>query len=245
MQQEAIESTAANFNYLNNMACNTVVHLQILTPTKAIRLKTRLIGIDPNMSVILAIRHEDDWYTARNYMREGQGAIIRLISPNSTEASIIAFRTTIQKIMSIAGNWLVMDYPKELQKVSLRKSSRIPINIACTIFEKNSQAILSSGFLNDISIDGCAFIGKSLPGCKIGSEYDLQVKLDEEESEEESVLLTPIMVKNSLEKEHHTEQQQYGLTFQESSQETQDFIQKIIFRHLSLPPSAKTDATPK
>jgi|GEM_PF-2137505 len=235
MQQETIKSAAANLNYLNNMPCNTVVHLQISTPTKAIRLKTRLIGVDPNMSVILAIRHEDDWYSAKNYMREGQWAVVRLISLNAPEASIIAFRTTIQKIMSIAGNWLVMDYPKEQQKVSLRKYSRIPINIECAIIDKNSQAILSTGFLNDISIDGCAFIGQSLTGCIIGSEYDLQVKLDEEES----VLNTPISVKNSLEKENNTKQQ-YGLTFQESSQETQDFIQKIIFRHLSLPHSANT-----
>ena len=110
------------------MACNTIVHLQILTPTKTIRLKTNLIGVDPNMSVILAIHHENDWYAAKNFIREGNGVIVRLINPNSPEASIVAFRTNIQKIMSIAGNWLVLDYPKELQKVWLGLSGGLKAN---------------------------------------------------------------------------------------------------------------------
>ena len=241
MVQEAIKNIAADFENLNSMPCNTIVHLQILTPTKAIRLKTRLIGIDPNMSVILAINPDNEWRSARNYMREGQGAIVRLLNLDSPDANIIAFRTTIQKIMSIAGNWLVLDYPKkELQNVSLRKYSRITIHIKCAIIDKNSQKIVSNGFLHDISINGCAFVGKPLNEYTEDSEYALQVTLETQTTP----LICSINVKSGLEKEDHATLQQYGLIFQENNKDTQDFIQKIILSHLSGSPASNGNATP-
>ena len=235
MQQDSINTTLSNFKYLNNMACNTVVHLQILTPTLTVRLKTNLIGIDPNMSVILAIHHEDNWYSARNYIREGQGAVVRLISPNSSEASIIAFRTNIQKVMSIAGNWLVLDYPKELQKVSLRKHSRIPIKMDCCIVEPESKKVLSSGSLTDISINGCAFTGPTFASEDPETTYQLQVSTTE---------ITPLTIDVLL--KNGTEQTQlYGLSFKERDQHSLDFIQKIITHHLSLPPSRDKESYAK
>lgn len=230
MQQEITINESVHFSYLNKMACNTTVHIQILTPTKAIRLKTQLIGVDPHMSIILAMRNDQEWSTARNYIREGQGAIIRLMSLDKPEAGILAFRTNIQKIMNISGNWLVMDYPKALQKVSLRKHSRIAIKTACAIIDKNTQTQLSLGYLHDISINGCAFIGELLAGGTLSSEYNLQVKLSAEKNE----LVIPVIIKNSLEIDRYSEQQQYGLAFQNNSQETLNFIQKVVLHHLSL-----------
>lgn len=230
MQQETTINESVHFSYLNKIACNTTVHLQILTPTKAIRLKTQLIGVDPHMSIILAMRNDQEWLSVRKFIFEGQGAIIRLMSLDKPEAGILAFRTNVQKIMSLAGNWLVMDYPKELQKVSLRKHSRIAIKTACAIMDKNTQALLSRGYLHDISINGCAFIGELLTGSSLGSEYNLQVEL----SAEKTKLVIPVMIKNQLEIDRYSEQQQYGLAFQNNSQETQDFIQKVVLQHLSL-----------
>jgi c-di-GMP-binding flagellar brake protein YcgR len=144
--------------------------------------------------------------------------------------------------MSIAGNWLVLDYPKmELQKASLRKHSRIPINLECSIIERSSQARISHGLLSDISINGCAYIGEPLIECTVDSKYDLHIK----EEAEESALSSPVTVKNILEKEHHTNQQKYGLAFEDSSPKTQDFIQKVILRHLSLSASTNIAINPE
>jgi hypothetical protein len=233
MQQETIMNPTDNFNYLNNIACNAAVHLEIITPTSSIRLKTRLIGVDPSMSVILAMRNDDDWCAARNYMREGQAAIVRLINLETPEANIIAFRTNIQKLLSIAGNWLVMDYPRELQQTALRRHSRIAIQTPCSIINKESKKVVSEGLLVDISIHGSAFIGKLLPGSTVDSQYDLQVKWDAEKS----LLTTPVTVKNFLTQKDHPEKQRYGLVFEKDGQETQDLIQKIILNHLSHSPS--------
>lgn len=226
---------AANFNYLNNMACNTTVHIQVLTPTQAIRLKTRLIGVDPKMSVILAINHDDDWHKAKHLLRENQRVIVRLVNSASPEANIIAFRTVVQKVMSITGNWLVLNYPKHLQKVSLRKHSRINIHVNCLIIDKETELELSNGYLQDISIDGCAFIGKLPSNSTIGSEYNLQVKLDATEAS----LIIPMTVKNCIENEKR-DNQQYGLTFKEKCQDTEDFVVKILTHHLSLSSTKKT-----
>ena len=142
--------------------------------------------------------------------------------------------------MSIAGNWLVLDYPKkELQNVSLRKYSRINIHIECTIIDKKSQKIVSDGFLHDISINGCAFVGKPLNEYTEDSEYALQVTI-----EGKTPLICPISVKNGLEKADHVTLQQYGLIFKENNKDTQNFIQKIVFSHLSGSPTNNSSATP-
>lgn len=229
--QQTLAKAAVNFNTLNNSSSNTLVDIKILTPNNPIRLKTRLIGVDPDVSVILAMPLEDEWYIARKYIREGQGAVIRLISINDSGANIIAFRTTIKKMVNLAGNWLVMVYPKELQKVSLRQFSRIPVNIECSIIDPITQNELSYGFLNDISINGCAFIGQPLAGCKLGSEYILQVKLGVKKITE----IISVSVKNSLEREQYTRKKQYGLAFLIDEQETKNFVHRVIHEHLSRP----------
>lgn len=218
-----------DFNYIDNIPCNTGVNLQILTATHPIRLKTRLIGIDPNMSVILAMNNDQDWLSAKNFIREGQGAIVRMVNRDEPEANIVAFRTHVQKIMSICGRWLVLDYPKQLQKVALRNYSRISIHVECVIIDEKSQSELSRGYLHDISINGCAFIGELIKGCTVESRYQLQVKF----AEIQFSMLVPITVKNIKYEYINTVKKQYGLVFDANNQETQDFIQQVILYHLS------------
>ena len=218
-----------DFNYLDNIPCNTGVNLQILTATQPIRLKTRLIGVDPNMSVILAMSNDQDWLSAKNFIREGQGAVVRLINHDDSEANIVAFRSQIQKIMSICGRWLVLDYPQQLQKVALRNFSRISIHVECAIIDEKSQTELSRGYLHDISINGCAFIGEFIKGCTVEARYQLQVKF----AEIQFSMLVPITVKNIQYGDMNTVNKQYGLVFDANNQETQDFIQQVILYHLS------------
>ncbi len=219
---------SADFSYLDTMACKTEVHLQILTATQPIRLKSRLIGVDPNMSIILAMNNDQEWQAAKNFICEGQAGIIRLLNSEEPEASIFAFYSSIQKIMTAAGQWLVMDYPKKLQRVALRKYARFPIHVKCGIFDKKLERELSNGFLQDISIHGCAFIGSLLEGCEPDASYQLQVK---HEGDKEAISV-PVSVKNIHNTGGQSEQIRYGFAFLEDCRATQHFIQKTIFYFL-------------
>ncbi|WP_028863641.1 PilZ domain-containing protein [Psychromonas aquimarina] len=230
----------SDFDCLNTMRCKTEVYLQILTPTQPIRLKSRLIGVDPFMSVILAMHNDDDWLTAKNFIREGQVVIIRLLNSEESEANIFAFRCNIQKIMSIAGNWLVMDYPKQIEKVCLRQNVRYPIRHDCTIYHEKSTKPVSTGYLNDISIKGCAFTGDFIAGCVVGDSYQLCIQLSEnkynldtESKNENEKFNIQVTVKNITDISIHTEQKQYGFVFTQKDQTTIDFIKKTIFYNLS------------
>ncbi|WP_019616586.1 PilZ domain-containing protein [Psychromonas ossibalaenae] len=228
----------SDFDCLNTMRCKTEVYLQVLTPTQPIRLKSRLIGVDPFMSVILAMHNDADWFSAKNFLREGQVVVIRLLNCEDSEANIFAFRCNIQKIMSIAGNWLVIDYPKQIQKVCLRQNVRYPIQHGCDIYHEKSTKPVSTGNLTDISIKGCAFTGDFIAGCVVGDCYQLRIQLGENKANlgtesNNGNFAIPITVKNITDISLHTEQKQYGFIFSQKDQTTTDFIKKTIFYNLS------------
>ncbi|MGM8892197.1 flagellar brake domain-containing protein, partial [Psychrobacter sp. 1Y1] len=122
-----------DFNTLDTINCGTGVHLQLLTPTQTIRLRSRLIGIDPGRSVILALGNDKAWQAASAYIRERQSVILRVVSSDEQDAKILAFRSTIQQVVSSVGRWLIVTYPKELQTVALRQHSRVPINVKASL----------------------------------------------------------------------------------------------------------------
>lgn len=212
--------------YLNKISCETEVYLQVVTPTQRLRLKTRLIGVDPNMSVILAMGKDEEWDAAKEFIREGQKVIVRMVNGNQSDAYILAFQSQIQKQMSIAGNWLVLDYPATIQKVALRQHSRLPIDMKASILNLGSKKELSPGVLTDISIDGGAFIGEALPGDAIDRRYILQVK------HEKSTETIQVMVKNSQKLSKHNNLVQYGFNLESKEDVTKKFVEELVLYYL-------------
>ncbi len=220
---------AIDFNKLNNMACNTEVHIQLLTNNAPIQLETHLIGIDSNKSVILAIANTQDWLDARKHLNQGGATIVSIGNMKKSDAEIITFRSNIQKISSISDNWLIMDYPKELKKVAIRKYPRVSICVECTIINEKDKSELSRGFAHNISNNGCAFIGESLEEGAIDCSYLLRLKFMKDKRN----LVIPVTVKNIMKNKNQIGIKQYGLLFDESKQETRDFVQYIRLHHLS------------
>lgn len=229
------QSQAYEFSYLDNIACNTEVNIQILTPTQPIRLKTRLIGVDPQVAIILALGSDKNWQQASDFIAQSQGVIIRIVKSDEPDANVIAFRTCIQKLVNSSGRWLLIDYPKEIQKVALRQHSRIPINVESSlkptsdqVGESNEVAALAPGYLSDISIKGGAFVCKRINTIKKEHSYLLQVKI----MPEMETLFMPITVKNILSIEHDKLHTQYGFVLDSPQSEAEIFVQKIILNHL-------------
>ena len=212
--------------YLNKIACETEVYLQIVTPTQRLRLKTRLIGVDPNMSVIVAMGNDAEWATAKEYIRDGQKVIVRLVNGDQSDAFILAFQTQIQKLMSIAGRWLVLDYPAGIQKVALRQHSRLPIDMKASLLNLGTKKAVSTGVLTDISIDGGAFIGELLPGKVIDRRYILEVK------QEKSIQVIQVVIKNNKKLSNKNNLVQYGLNLESTEEISKKFVEDLILYYL-------------
>ena len=210
------------YSYLNKIACETEVHLQIVTPTQPVRLKTRLIGVDPNMSVIVAMGNNGEWLSAKQYIREGQKVIVRLMSTELPDANLIAFQSNIQKLMSIAGRWLVLDYPKEVQQLPLRQNRRLAVHIDAKLLHPETKKVCSCGFLKDLSINGGAFIGESINQASLDKKYILQVML---EGQEKSII---IMVRNTKKSDKKGNLVQYGVTLEGEEQSAKQFVEPLL-----------------
>jgi hypothetical protein len=212
------------YAYLNKIPCATEVYLQVITPIQAIRLKTRLIGVDPYMSVIVANGSDQEWLAAKESIREGQKMIVRLVNGEQPDAHIIAFQTQVQKIMSIAGHWLLLDYPKTIQRVALRQHSRLPTNIDALLLDSQTKKICCKGVLTDISSNGGAFIGEPMQGTVIDKQFILKVKLANEPEAQMSL----VVVKNSKKLSSHNSLVQYGLNIMGTEEASKLFVEHLV-----------------
>ncbi|MCL1056596.1 flagellar brake protein [Shewanella gelidimarina] len=220
--------TENDFNALDNLTCNTEVHLQILTPTQAIRLRSKLIGVDSGRSIILAHGNDKAWLAAAPFVREHQSVIMRVVNSDEHDANILAFRSRIQKIISVVGRWIIIDYPKALQTVALRQHSRVPINVTANLVCTTTRNVVSHGNLRDISIKGGAFVGDEIEGFELGRQYLLQVDLEGQDDSIETL----VTLKNQQDAEGQTGQIQYGLILETEHDETEKMVQKVILHHL-------------
>ncbi|RTR28860.1 flagellar brake domain-containing protein [Shewanella atlantica] len=218
------------------MPCNTEVTVQVVTPSQPIRLRTRLIGVDPHRSLIFALGSDNSWQEAKKFLKPGQPIIVRLVNSDEPDANILAFRSSIRKLLSSTEPWLIIDYPKALQKVALRQHSRIAVNLEASIQvmpvegsdEVETTQLLSPGQLSNISINGGAFIGKILQEISVDTPCLLQVKV----LQETETMSIPITIKNIQDIEYGRMRGQYGFELSGEKSETEAFVQKVILNHL-------------
>jgi c-di-GMP-binding flagellar brake protein YcgR len=215
------------FNLLNQVNCGETVHLQIITATKRIRLKTRLIGVDPNMSVILAFMNDPSWDRALPYIKESNDVIVRFMHKKRQQACIIAFRSSIQKIMTITGRWLVLDYPKAIESAEIRQHRRVTVNIEASLTHPDTQVVLSMGLLSDISFQGCAFVSKDELALNLDDIYILSVDISDEGKKVE----LSVTLKN-IQKITTSSEFQYGLIFNSTDEKLKDSLQYLLLHHL-------------
>jgi len=212
---------------LNQVSCGEVIHLQVITATKPIRLKTRLIGVDPNMSVILAFGNDPSWIKALPHIKETNDVIVRFMNNDQQQASVVAFRSSIQKIMTITGRWLVLDYPKAIESVPLRQHRRVDVSVEASIVDSDSHDVLARGVLIDLSIQGCAFVSKKEASLSIGGVYQLCIDLEEENKK----VCLSVALKN-ISHLGVNDEAQCGLVFMTPEAEAKTSIQELLLHHL-------------
>lgn len=214
------------FTRLNHVNCGEVIHLQIITPTKPIRLKTRLIGVDPNMSVILAFGSDGSWERAVGHIKESNDVIVRFMHHEQQQALVVAFRSSIQKIMNVTGRWLVLDYPKAIESAELRQHLRVPVKLEGSLLNPDDQSIIIEGVLSDISIQGCAFVTEKDAQLTIDAIYTLNIEVG---GDSQKIELS-VALKNT--QNLSPGQIQYGLIFMTPADEAKKSVQQLLIHHL-------------
>ncbi len=212
---------------LNQVNCGEIIHLQIITATKPIRLKTRLIGVDPNMSVILAFGNDANWIKALPHIKETNDVIVRFMNNDQQQASVVAFRSSIQKIMTIMGRWLVLDYPKTIESAALRQHRRVDVSVEASMVDSETKAVLAHGVLIDLSIQGCAFVSKKEKSLSVGTIYELCIDLEEENKK----ICLSVALKN-INNLGVNDEVQCGLVFMTPETEAKASIQELLLHHL-------------
>ncbi|WP_055731984.1 PilZ domain-containing protein [Agarivorans gilvus] len=210
-------------NKFNALPCQTEVHLQLPTATKPIRLRSRLIGIEPGMCVIISRGTDQHWEMARELIREGQSIVVRLVNEGDPNATIFAYRGAISKLMSTVGRWLVIDYPRNLQKISLRQHSRLPIYLNCRLQSLGKQADTFSAILKDLSLNGSGIVTEEIPHTLRQQPFKLELTI---EGQKAFAIKTRIC--NQRLEHGSSSRMHYGLSFDASEREKQQFIEAAL-----------------
>ncbi|MPW28537.1 hypothetical protein F9L16_05920 [Agarivorans sp. B2Z047] len=207
----------------NALPCQTEVHLQIPTPTKPLRLRSRLIGIEPGMCVILSRGIDQNWEAARDLIREGQSIVVRIVNEGDPNATIFAYRGSISKLMSSVGRWVVLDYPRNVQKISLRQHSRLPISLSCNMRSSADSQESFSGLLKDLSLNGGGFVSSPIPLPLTKQVFTLELPIEGQDP----LAITASICNQHLE-QRSPEKVHYGLSFDADDNLKQKFIESAL-----------------
>ncbi|RKF19533.1 PilZ domain-containing protein [Alginatibacterium sediminis] len=216
---------------LNSTPCDTAVSLQLIEPTRSVRLRSRLIGIDPGVCIILGIGHDNSWANARELVHEGRNVIVRMLNSHEPEAPILAFRTSIKQTMTVIGRWIVLQYPSQVQTTTLRQHARFKVSLDAQLLEPDTGNILSEGQIIDISVKGCGFEGPEPAKKLVNAPVILQYRLSD--SDPLQKVETKVCSINSELKAANAHSQ-FGLSFEMNEKQRIQVSQHVINHHIQI-----------
>lgn len=134
-----------------------VLQLQ-LSHNLNIRYTTKLIGYIKNQSVLISNPMREG---KAEYLPEGQNLIVRAFPGKN----VYAFLATVTKTIHIPHLYLHLSYPKQISRATIRRSSRVSVNIVAAVSLGQLEEPLTA-ILNDLSIGGTAGIVHGKTGNK-------------------------------------------------------------------------------
>jgi hypothetical protein len=149
--------------------------------------------------------------------------VVRLVNEGDPNATIFAYRGAISKLMSTVGRWLVIDYPRNLQKISLRQHSRLPIYLNCRLQSLGKQADTFSAILKDLSLNGSGIVTEEIPHSLRQQPFKLELTI---EGQKAFAIKTRIC--NQRLEHGSSSRMHYGLSFDASEREKQQFIEAAL-----------------
>ncbi len=148
-------------NTFKQLHSGDLIDLQFRHQLSPIRLKGKIIGYEEGQFIIIRMPQT----TLRDYpdiVDEGQPCVVRTVVEGSM-GQCIAFHSAILQVLNRPKGILFLKYPKEVQRISLRKESRVDTYLPVRIIHRHESDAGSrfgektelSGMIRDISKNGC------------------------------------------------------------------------------------------
>ncbi|MBQ4834585.1 flagellar brake protein [Pseudoalteromonas sp. MMG010] len=148
----------SNIDKLGQLACGSVIDLEIMTPTNSKRVKTEFVGFLQDKFIILNYPNAKKMPGASDYIHDGVMVVVRGLVEGQG-GQVIAFRQQILAVTSHPTKLIFVGMPNKVEIFSLRSQTRIP-----TLFPANLKLAddrIIEGIIKDISLTGIMFDTKS------------------------------------------------------------------------------------
>ncbi|MEI7813013.1 MAG: flagellar brake protein [Ignavibacteria bacterium] len=143
--------------------------LQIILDGVTITLDSFSIGFLSNHYIIIGYPHKESLGSIANKLFKGNKLTVRYLDGGN----IFAFRSIIMGAINDPVKLVFIEYPTKLVRQGLRKDRRVQCDLPALLLRgnHNDDNIISdmtySGIISDISISGCSFDMKLIPGIQI------------------------------------------------------------------------------
>jgi c-di-GMP-binding flagellar brake protein YcgR len=200
--------------------------LMIKLPKITEQLKCTLVGVDPNISLIVRLPSvvNNGWN-----IQEQMGCVVRFLA----EGIVFGFNTyVLAKLIKEPLRYLFLAYPSSLEQVKLRKSKRVLCHLPARLTADSSKL---DGVILDVGAGGLSFVHMlgdpqaPAPNIHLGMEITISMALWGASGEHE----IKCQVRNI---NMEAEQLSMGLSFTQKSQEAIQLVIQYVDRVSSLLP---------
>ncbi len=130
---------------------STIIVELSLYSTKKIKFKTVFIGFLPNQFILIQLPNLSQNTELAANLKQGVACTIRSLVEGK-EGAVVAFITSIERLVNIPAKMLVLNIPTKVALQNLRKRTRIETQLN---FETMLKEHTVKGVIVNISIDGC------------------------------------------------------------------------------------------
>lgn len=152
--------------FINNLAPGKVIDLQ-LGSSNLVRVKATVIGIDLGNYLLIKFPNKLNPADYKDVLIPASGVIVRYILEGQ-HGECVAFATTIQQISMLPNRLIFLNYPTRIENRQLRTCQREKTHLPAQISQNKLDDELTgnsiSGYIVDISANGCQFSFKPEEG---------------------------------------------------------------------------------
>ncbi len=170
---------------LRSLKPGTVVDLQVTTPTAPKRVRVAYVGMEIPNCLIFQVPTTAKWMTVRDLLVVDNDLVVRYVL-EGTVGQVIAFRTSVLKLLSKPSGLLITSFPDRVESIGLRSSKRAQPGIAVSVSsDVVSSGTKTTGIVVDISNKGCRLampVNPDWPILEEGSKLSLNFRVGEQEN---------------------------------------------------------------
>ena len=152
--QEKLGLTNEDLRKIRSMRPGRPLDLQLTTISTTKRVRTEFVGMDGTRCMIFRYPDEGKWGSLGDGIFKEKTMIARYIFEDDT-GEIIAFKVKVILVATKPSNLIFTSFPLSIQVHDLRSESRVPTQIASSIFDAKTDSVICDAMLLDISVNGC------------------------------------------------------------------------------------------